>query len=72
VGNVKKFQCSECSGCCVGPTSPQLGTSSGCGWKEALQIYSVAASVLNKQLWIASKVMFFSMEVGQGAKNALL
>jgi len=31
------------------------GASSGCGWKEGLQIRRVAANILNKQLRTADK-----------------
>jgi hypothetical protein len=39
----------------VGPLSPWHGTSSGCGWREVLQIQRVAANILNKQSRTADK-----------------
>jgi hypothetical protein len=33
----------------VGPLSPQHGACSGCGWKDGLQLWRVAANILNKQ-----------------------
>jgi hypothetical protein len=33
-----------------GSLSPQHGASSGCGWRNGLQLWRVAANILNKQL----------------------
>jgi len=39
----------------VGPLSPRHGASSGCGWREGLEIRRVAANILNKQSRTADK-----------------
>ena len=38
-----------------GSLSPRHGASSGCGWRNGLQICRVAANILNKQSRIADK-----------------
>jgi hypothetical protein len=43
--------------------SPQHGASSGCGWKEGLQIWRVAAYILNKQSRTADKEWSSSLEL---------
>jgi hypothetical protein len=35
--------------CYVGSLSPQHGASSGCRWRNGLQIWRLAANILNKQ-----------------------
>jgi hypothetical protein len=40
------------------------GASSGCGWTNGLQMWSVAANILNKQTRTADKVWSFSLGVG--------
>jgi hypothetical protein len=35
-----------------GSLSPKHGTSLGCGWRNSLQLWRVAANMLNKQLLI--------------------
>jgi hypothetical protein len=62
----------ECSSPCsqkpaLGLLSPQYGASSGCGWREGLQIRKVAANILNKQSRTADKEWFSSLGVGRGA-----
>jgi hypothetical protein len=38
-----------------GSPSPRHGASSGCGWRNGLQIWRVAANILNKQSRTADK-----------------
>jgi hypothetical protein len=38
-----------------GSLSPQHGTSSGCGWRNSLQLWRVAANISNKQPWTNDK-----------------
>jgi hypothetical protein len=47
----------------------QICKSSGCGWREGLQIRRVAANVLNKQSRTADKGWPYSLGVGREAKN---
>jgi hypothetical protein len=49
--------------------SPWHGASSGCGWKEGLQLQWVAANILNKQSQTADKGWASSLGVGRGANN---
>jgi hypothetical protein len=43
--------------------------SSGCSWRNDLQIWKIAANILNKQSRTADKGWSFSLGVGQGAKS---
>jgi hypothetical protein len=52
-----------------GSLSPRHGASSGCGWRNGLQIWKVAANILNKQSRTADKGWSSSFRVGQGANN---
>jgi len=47
------------------------GMSSGYGWRDNLQIWRVAATILNKQSCIADKGLSSSLWVQQGAGNSL-
>jgi hypothetical protein len=38
-----------------GSLSPRHGASSGCGWRNGLQLWKVAANILNKQSRTADK-----------------
>jgi hypothetical protein len=40
--------------------------------EDSLQIWGVAANILNKQLWMASKWQSYSLEIGCGANNSSL
>jgi hypothetical protein len=51
----------------TGSLSKQYGTSSGCRWRNGLQIWNVAANILNKQSQTADKGWSSSLGVGQGA-----
>jgi hypothetical protein len=55
--------------CYVGSLSPQHGASSGCGWRNGLQIWRLAANILNKQSWTDSKGWPSSLGVGRGVNN---
>jgi hypothetical protein len=46
------------------------GESSGCGWRNGLQIWRVAANILNKQSWTAEKGWSSRLVVGEGANNS--
>jgi uncharacterized membrane protein len=50
--------------------SPPHGASSGCGWRNGLRIWRVAANTLNKQSRTAEKGWPFSLGVGRGANNS--
>jgi hypothetical protein len=52
--------------------SPWHGMNSGCRWRDGLQIWKVAANILNKQLWRAEKGWSSSLGVGRGANNPSL
>jgi hypothetical protein len=45
------------------------GASSGCGWRNGLQLWRVAANILKKQLRTKDKGWSSSFEVGCGANN---
>jgi hypothetical protein len=49
--------------------SPQHGASSGCGRRNGLQLWSVAANILNKQPRSNDKGWFSSLRVGRGTNN---
>jgi hypothetical protein len=53
-----------------GSLSPQHGTSTGCGWRNGLQIWRVAANILYKQSRTADKGWYSSLGVGRGANNS--
>jgi hypothetical protein len=54
-----------------GSLSSQHGESSVCGWREGLQIWRVAANILNKLPRTAGKGWSTSLGMGRGAKNPL-
>jgi hypothetical protein len=35
------------------PLSPRHGASSGCEWRDSLQLWRIAPNILNKQSWTA-------------------
>jgi hypothetical protein len=53
-----------------GSLSPWRDASSGCGWRNGLQLWRVAANTLNKQSQTADKGWSSSLGVGQGANNS--
>jgi hypothetical protein len=55
-----------------GSLSPRHGASSGCGWRNGLHIWRVAANILNKQLRTADKGWSSSLGVGLGANNVTM
>jgi hypothetical protein len=55
--------------CWMGSLSPQHGASSGCGWRNGLQLWRVAANILNKQPRKHDNGWFYSLGVGHGANN---
>jgi hypothetical protein len=48
-----------------GSLSPRHGASSGCGWRNGLQMWRVSANILNKLSRTADKGWFSSLGVGQ-------
>jgi hypothetical protein len=58
--------------CKVGPLLLQHGMSSGCRWREGLQIQRIAANIFNKQSRTADKGWSSSLGVGCGANNPSL
>jgi hypothetical protein len=54
-----------------GSLSPRHGASSGCGWRNGLQLWRVAANTMNKQLWTSDKELSSSLGAGRGASNSL-
>jgi hypothetical protein len=52
-----------------GSLSPQHGASSGCGWKNSLQIWRLTANILNKQSRTDNKGWPSSLGVGRGVNN---
>jgi len=52
-----------------GSLSPRRGASSGCGWRNGLRMWSVAANILNKQSQITDSGWSSSLGVGRGANN---
>ena len=54
-----------------GSLSPRHGASSGCGWRNGLQIWRVAANILNKQSQTADKGWPSSLGVGRDSNNSL-
>jgi hypothetical protein len=55
-----------------GSLSPQHGASSGCGWRNGLQLWRVAANIMNTQLRTNDKGWSSSLGVGRGANNSPL
>jgi hypothetical protein len=53
-----------------GSLSPRYGASLGCGWRNGLRIWRVAANTLNKQSRTADKGWSSSLGVGQDANNS--
>jgi hypothetical protein len=45
--------------------------SSGCGWRNGLQLWKVAANILNKQLRIDNKGWPYGLGVGRGVNLSL-
>jgi hypothetical protein len=54
-----------------GSLSPRHGTSSGCTWRNGLQLWKVAANTLNKQSRAADKGWSSSLGVGRGASSSM-
>jgi hypothetical protein len=52
-----------------GSLSPQNGAPSGCGWRNGLQLWRVAANILNKQPRTNDKGWSSSLGVWRGAIN---
>jgi hypothetical protein len=52
-----------------GSLSPQQGASSGCGWRNGLQLCRVAVNMLKKQPRTDDKGWSSSLRVGLGADN---
>jgi hypothetical protein len=46
------------------------GASSGCGWRNGLQLWRVAANILNKQSRTADREWSSSLGLGRGANNS--
>jgi hypothetical protein len=53
-----------------GSLSPRHGASSGCGWRNGIQLWRVAVNILNKQSRTADKGWSYSLGVGRGANNS--
>jgi hypothetical protein len=53
-----------------GSLPPRHGASSGCGWRNDLQLWRVAASILNKQSRTADKGWYSCLGVGRGDNNS--
>jgi hypothetical protein len=53
-----------------GSLSLRHGVSSGCGWRDGLQLWRVVANTLNKLPRTADKGWFSILGVGRGAKNS--
>jgi hypothetical protein len=62
-------ECKRLEPCYVGSLSPQHGASLGCGWRNGLQIWRLAANILNKQSWTDNKRWPSSLGVGHGVNN---
>jgi hypothetical protein len=52
-----------------GSLSPQHGVSSGCGWRNGLQLWRVAANILNKQMRTNDKGWSSSLGLGVEIKT---
>jgi hypothetical protein len=50
-------------------TSSQHGASSGCGWRNGLQLWKLAVNILNKQPRTDNKGWSSSLGVGRGDNN---
>jgi hypothetical protein len=55
-----------------GSLSPRNSAFLGCGWRNGLQIWRVAANILNKQSRTADKVLSSSFGVARSANNCSL
>jgi hypothetical protein len=55
-----------------GSLSPRHGSSSGCGWRNGIELWKVAANILNKQPKTNDKEWSSSLGVGHGAKKPSL
>jgi hypothetical protein len=55
-----------------GSLSQWHGASSGCGWRNGLQIWRVDANILNKELRTVDKGLSTSLWVGRGKKLMML
>jgi hypothetical protein len=53
-----------------GSPSPRHGSSSGCGRRNDLQIWTAAANTLNMQYWTADKGRTSSFGVGRGLADS--
>ena len=53
-----------------GPLLQWHGISSGCGWRKGLQIWTVAANMLNKHSQTAKKGWSSSLGFGRGVNNS--
>jgi len=53
-----------------GSLSPHHAVSSGCGWRNGLQIRRAAANILNKQSRTAEKGWPFRLVVGRGVNSS--
>jgi hypothetical protein len=58
--------------CYLCPSSPQLGESLGCRWRDSLQLWRVAANILNTQQRSNDKGWSSSLGVRRGANNPSL
>jgi hypothetical protein len=65
----ERFQVSKIS-TLSGSLSQRHGASSGCGWRNGLQLWRVAANTLNRQSRTADKGWSSSLGVGRGANNS--
>jgi hypothetical protein len=52
-----------------GPMSLQHDASSGCGWRNGLQLWRLATNILNKQNPTNDKEWTSSLGAGRGANN---
>jgi hypothetical protein len=68
-GFLKDFLISAMLG---GSLLPQHGASSACRWRNGLQLWRVAANILNKQQRTNGKGWSSSLGVGHGANNPSL
>jgi hypothetical protein len=54
-----------------GSLSPQYGASSGCGWRNGLQLWRLAANIANKQSKTNDKKWSSSLGGGRGANDLI-
>jgi hypothetical protein len=64
------YSSEKCWSMINGSLSSQHCVSSGCGWRNSLQVWKVAANVLNKQSWGADKGWSSSLGIWQGANKS--